>query len=96
MGVGLRRAGSAPLSTINSELDDEKSIQWNLMPPSELPGHIVPPPSTIDNGDKDGNGHCEGDDFLLTEVGTSLDQIAERSQPDLVRPSSSHGGVALT
>ena len=32
--VGMRRAGSAPLSTINSEaysMEDEKSIQWNLM-----------------------------------------------------------------
>lgn len=90
--VGMRRAGSAPLSTINSELDDDKSIQWNLMPPSELPTHVVPPPSTLDDlGD-------QGGEFLLTEVGADMNSIVRRNnqQQDMVRPSSSHSGVSLT
>jgi hypothetical protein len=86
----LRRAGSAPLSTINSELDDDKSIQWNLMPPSELPGHVIPPPSPLDDGSLDENG----EEFLSTKFG-NMEQISERSQQDMVRPSSNHGGVAL-
>jgi hypothetical protein len=100
MEVGMRRAGSAPLSTINSEMDDERSIQWNLMPPSELPGHVVPPPTTIDiddgNGDGNGDDGGAGSDFFLTELGTNVEKLSERSQKDMVRPSSSHGGISLT
>jgi len=89
--VGMRRAGSAPLSTINSELDDDKSIQWNLMPPSELPTHVVPPPSTIE-----GTTSEEGGEFL-TELGADMESIVRRSyEQDTVRPSSSQSGVSLT
>ena len=85
MDVGLRRAGSAPLSTIKSEVEDDKSIQWNLLPPSELPQQVVPPPTTIDTEKN----------FLLTEEGSDVECVLRNSH-DMIRPSSSHSGVTLT
>lgn len=85
MDHGMRRVGSAPLSTIDSAMDDDQSMQWNLMPPSELPRHVIPPDTIESNNPEAPFG-----------VDSGPTEYFIRNEPDSKRPSSASSGVSLT